>query len=200
MKALSSVFVLLLGLSGCVATEDFNRAMSNLDATWGDQNTRLEKTLGTRYYKVTKVGAIRGMVIALSNLGMTIKNQDFKTGILLATSIGPTPLSPNEWKHMEAVEMPRAKKIIEPDLGIYSEFLQANPKYSKVNVNVFFLERSKDRGLQISIRFALEYVGPGDPNYHYSTQPPPLGAQIALKKVWNEFEKTLFVQKKVLGT
>ena len=78
----SFLFVLCAGCVGQIS--QIQRGMNILDDTWKVANDNLNKTLGTREYKISKKEAFNAMVITLTELGFIIENQDYETGFILA--------------------------------------------------------------------------------------------------------------------
>jgi len=174
-------------LSGCMAQMQEN--MNALQSYWEKENSKLVSELGTRYYKLGVFDAQRAMLIALSNLEMSIEQQDSNSGFIVAKANAPHPLSTDEWLRVKDIEEPNAQKIAGP------MFILDGTK-SEVIINTIILKREHD--IQITIRFRTKYIG-NTAGLIIGRQPPPEAVKIGLRKIWNEFEKTVFIQGKVLG-
>ncbi|MEJ1384468.1 MAG: hypothetical protein RPV21_08845 [Candidatus Sedimenticola sp. (ex Thyasira tokunagai)] len=201
MKHIFSLLTLILllmisGIPSCVNIPKIQEAMDTIDDTWRVSNNDLARTYGTRTYGISKTDAFRAMIISLTELGFAIKNQDHRTGIILAEAPIPNPLTKAEWQAIKKVEEPQMQKIAAPIVGDSTAqlFILADNHFTIV-ANAIFLERKND--LEISLRFNMEYTGSGNV-VSYGQQPPPTAVESGIKKVWNTFEKTAFIQEKTL--
>jgi len=185
MKKIILIFVVSL-LAGCAA--QLQKGMDTLESAWEKENTALISKLGTKYYKLDPVKAQKAMLIAFTNLGMIIEQQDSNTGFIVAKANAPRPLSTEEWARIRETEEPKARKIS----GLY---LTLNAQNSDVIINSFIIPRESD--IQINLRFRTKYTG----NTHgliIGHQPPPEAVKLGTAKIWNEFEKVAFIQNKTL--
>jgi len=193
-KQLLVCFVALaLFLTGCVSIPQIQKGMDKVDDAWAVANENLVKTLGTREYRIRKKTAFRAMVIALTELGFIVTNQDLETGLILAKAPVPTPLSKSEWAAVKKIEEPKMQAMVSSDVGEFTAnlFVLSDTNFNVI-LNVIMLERPKD--LQISFHFQMEYTGPKT-GIVYGQQPPPEAVKYSLKKAWNIFEKNAFIQK-----
>ena len=87
-------------LSSCATPQMTQRGLDDADAMWGLENKKLLKTLGVKYFKISKTVAFNALTMTFSELGMTIENADKETGIMYATAHAPTPLTPTEWSQV----------------------------------------------------------------------------------------------------
>lgn len=188
-----TVFVLLI--SGCVSIPDVNRGARKVDEAWKIANDNLLKTSGTRTYEISKKEAFRAMVIAITELGMLVVNQDLEIGLIFATGASPAPLTKSEWENVKKVEEPRMRAIVASEVGEFTASLFGFGQTSnfETHVNIIMLERPAD--LEISFRFRSVYVGPKIVGLVHGNQPPPMAVKIGLQKAWNTFEKIAFIQK-----
>lgn len=181
------VICLAFVLSGCVSMEHIQAQLNKLDVVYRAENEKLISSMGTRYYKIDKEKAHSAMLLAFSNLELSIENQDIKSGYINARGTMPRPLGKEEFDRAWAIEKPRAKEITGFDLTMSGN--------SDVIINSFIIERGDD--IQINIRFRTKYTG----NTHglvISDQAPPEAVKIGYPKIWNEFEKVAFVQGKII--
>ncbi len=182
---MAALFALML--SGC-SMSYYQEKMNILDAANKAENAPIIAAMATRYYKLEKQRGMAAMVIALSELGFTIDTQDFTTGFIAGRARTPRPLSHAEFQAMAAIEGPRASELT----GLPIEMLGGK---HDVIINVFFFERAQD--LQVNVRFQLRSVRQIE-GLILSSEAPPTAVKFAYPKVWNEFEKTAFVQGKVI--
>jgi hypothetical protein len=173
-------------LTGC-GVQYYQTKMNSLDAHWRAENEPLIKSLGTRYYKVSKQEAHAALLLTLTNLEMTIENQDLEAGYILARGRMPRPLTHAEMDRAWAIDGPRARQITGLPISLSGR--------SDVIINALLLPRKED--VQINISFRTEYKG-NTQGVVISDQAPPEAVKIGYPKIWDEFERVLFVQDRVL--
>jgi len=186
MRKVFVIPFLFLFLTGCAA--QLQDGISKLDAHWRAENKSLMAQLGTRYYKLDKQKAQTAMLMALSNLELTIEQQDANSGFILAKGNAPRPLDAAEWKRVVDIETPTMHSIAGP-------FVTLTGDNYDVIVNSIMFERPSD--IQVNLRFRVKFTG----NTHgliVGDQAPPEAIRIGIPKVWDEFEKIAFVQGKVI--
>jgi hypothetical protein len=180
--AISLIFALVL--SGCVSQVDAD----NLDKHWSAQNSKLMSVIGTKYFEIEPIKAHRAMLLTLSNLGMTVENQDSASGFILARSTAPRPLSDKEWDEVVKVSLPEVQNYMGP-------FVTMGGNNTDVIVNSFIIPRSND--VQVNLRFRTKYTGQTG-GLIISDQAPPMAVKLGAAKIWDEFQKNAFVQAKVI--
>ena len=171
-------------LSGCATQQ----SADDLDRYWSNENDKLVRLLGTRYFKIGPVRAHRAMLLALANLGMTIESQDSTTGFILAKAAAPRPLSDVEWARVAAAATPEAQRFMGPLVTI-------DANNTDVLVNAIIIPRAKD--VQINIRFRTKYTGP-TAGLIIGEQAPPLATKIGFPKVWDEFKRTVSAAPQII--
>jgi len=170
--------------------------MDRVNDAWRVDNERILKTSGTRTYKASKREGFRAMLIALTDMGMIVLNQNLDVGYILAKSPSPTPLTRAEWAAVKEIEEPRLRQLVGEEIGdFYAQRAVLEAGSYEVLVNAFFVERPSD--LEVSIKVQLEYVGPRA-ELARRHQPPPTALKYALHKGWDHFERTLFIQRETL--
>lgn len=188
MKYRSKLLLCLcvLFLSGCVTQTQ----MQNLDAMWDRDNQEIYRKLGTQDFQgVTKEQAMNAMAITYQKLDLIIHTSDFKTGTMTASAKAPKPLNYEEYKVVEEVEAPRSRTVA-PLIG------WNNLAYFESVFNTVVLETKG--GVQVSIRGNLKFTG-STLQIVPVTQFPPKGLEIGLRKIWDEYNKNVFVQAKTIG-
>lgn len=188
MKFLIIALLFSLGLSGCAPMQGAQTQMDKLGATYADENAKLTTAVGTRYYKISKEKAQSAMLLALTNLDVSVENQDLKSGFINGKSTLPKPLSQAEFDRAWAIEGPRAKEITGYDIFW--------PGTIDLISNILINERSGD--VQVNIRFRMKHTIVKE-DWVILTQIPPEVARVAYRKLWDEFEKVAFVQEKVIS-
>jgi hypothetical protein len=171
-----------LWLFGCQSN------IASLDAVWEKENSEIFKSIGVREYTgLTKEQAVNAMVIAFQRLDLIVDSSDFRTGLLSGSATAPKPLTQEEFEIVKSVEDARARQhvmlLVWSLTGFESKF------------NVIFLDIPN--GVQVSLRARLNYKAYRNDRIPISNFPPK-ATEIAIKKVWNEFEKVEFIQRATL--
>ena len=181
MRKILVTLISVFFLSGCMPN------LAGVDSVWEKENRELFNKIGIREYAgLTKEKAVNAMAITFQRLDIIIENSDFRTGSLTGTATAPKPISYDEFQAVIAAENPRAQSIAPGMIWTLRGF--------ESKFNVIFLEIPN--GTQISLRANLKYSGNRDliPIQNF----PPKATEIAIKKIWNEFEKIEFIQKATL--
>ena len=172
------------------------RGLDDADAMWGLENKKLLKTLGVKYFKISKTVAFNALTMTFSELGMTIENADKETGIMYATAQAPTPLTPTEWSQVKKIEEPRlraiARKSVDP---ISASLWTLNPSNRLIRVNAIIIERKND--VQIQLNFSMIYTGQSY-GILYGKEVPTKAVEMGGRKFWDAFERAVLIQGKTL--
>ena len=181
---MKKIIVLILSfflLSSCIGN------LTEVDSVWDKENRELFNKIGVREYTgLTKEQAVNAMVIAFQRLDIIIENSDYKTGTLTGTATAPKPINYEEFQAVIAAEDVRAKSIAP---GFVWNLRGFDSKF-----NIIFLEIPN--GVQVSMRAKLNYTG--RTNFIPIQNFPPKATEIAIRKIWNEFEKIEFIQRATL--
>jgi hypothetical protein len=162
--------------------------VASLDAVWEKENSILFNKIGVREYTgLNKEQAVNAMVIAFQRLDLIVESSDFRVGLLSGNATAPKPLTHEEFEIVKAVEDSRARQHV---LLFMWELTGFDSKF-----NVIFLEIPN--GVQISLRAKLNYRAYRSDRIPVSNFPPK-ATEIAINKIWNEFEKVEFIQKATL--
>ena len=171
----------ILFLFGCQSN------IVNLDAVWEKENRELFNKIGVREYtNLTKEQAVNAMVIAFQRLDIVIDSSDYRAGIMAGSATAPKPLNYEEFESVKVVEDARARQYVPLLVWRLTGF---DSKFNAVFLDI-------PNGVQISLRAKLNYRGGNDiiPVSNF----PPKAAEIAIRKIWNEFEKVEFIQRATL--
>ena len=185
MKARFLVLLVLALLVGGCASQ-----IRTLDLMWERENQQLYEKLGTRDYQgVSKEQAMNALAITFKRLDLIMSNSDYRAGTLTASAKAPKPLSYAEFKVVEEVEGPRSSSVVWfMTWGAFSSFDSI--------LNAVVLET--EGGVQVSVRGKLQFTG-STLEMIPVTQFPPKALEIGLRKLWDEYDKNIFVQKKTLA-
>jgi hypothetical protein len=162
--------------------------IASLDSVWEKENSEIFKRIGVREYTgLTKEQAVNAMVIAFQRLDLIVDSSDFRTGLLAGSATAPKPLTHEEFEIVKTVEDARVRQhlilFVWSLTGFESKF------------NVIFLD--VPNGVQVSLRARLNYKAYRNDRIPISNFPPK-ATEIAINKIWNEFEKVEFIQKATL--
>ena len=120
-------------------------------------------------------------------LDLIVDSSDFRTGLLAGSATAPKPLTHEEFEIVKTVEDARVRQhlilFVWSLTGFESKF------------NVIFLD--VPNGVQVSLRARLNYKAYRNDRIPISNFPPK-ATEIAINKIWNEFEKVEFIQKATL--
>lgn len=190
MRLSLSILLAAFGMMGCAQAiyQDAQDKMDRLGAVYTEEGVKQTQAMGTRYYKTTKEKAQSAMLLALTNADISIENQDVKSGFINGRSTLPKPLTKSEFDQAWKLEEARAKQITGYDIMW--------PGTIDLITNVLINERAND--VQINVRFRMKHTVVKE-NWIILTQIPPEVTKIAYKKIWDEFEKTGFVQEKIIS-
>lgn len=159
----------------------------NLDAVWEKENRELFNKIGVREYtNLTKEQAVNAMVIAFQRLDIVIDSSDYRAGIMAGSATAPKPLTYEEFETVKTVEDSRARQYVPLLVWRLTGF---DSKFNAVFLDI-------PNGVQVSLRAKLNYRGANDiiPISNF----PPKASEIAIRKIWNEFEKVEFIQRATL--
>ncbi len=159
----------------------------NLDAVWEKENRELFNKIGVREYtNLTKEQAVNAMVIAFQRLDIVIDSSDYRAGIMAGSATAPKPLTYEEFEAVKTVEDSRARQYVPLLVWRLTGF---DSKFNAVFLDI-------PNGVQVSLRAKLNYRGANDiiPISNF----PPKASEIAIRKIWNEFEKVEFIQRATL--
>ena len=185
IRQISTLAIAFL-LGGCVTQSQ----MQNLDTMWDKDNQQLYKKLGTKDYQgISKEQAMSALAVTFQNLDLITSTSDYRSGSITASAKAPKPLNFEEFKVVEEVEAPRSRSVA-PFIG------WNNLVYFESVFNAVVLETKN--GVQVSIRGNLKFTG-STLQIIPVTQFPPKALEIALRKIWDEYDKNVFIQKKTLA-
>ncbi len=114
--------LLFLFLAGCASEPDIRNAINAINDNFRADYEVILKQNGTREFKVTRAEAYDAVRISLARLGMTVESQDPVLGYVSVYGPAPRPLDRNEWDQAAAADLPRARQIIGPHVGLVQSF------------------------------------------------------------------------------
>jgi hypothetical protein len=186
-RALVAMLVALV--AGCAAPkpEEINCAITAINDNFRTDYEIILKQNGTREFKVTRAEAYDAVRIALARVGMTVEAQDPVLGYVNVYGSAPRPLDLSEWNQAATADLPRARQIIGPCVGMYSSFFKFEPDGLEVTVGATVIEVAG--GTAISFTARMREIAPpksGMPRREYL---PPTAVWMGLNKIWAELER-----------
>ena len=202
MKRLVRVAMLLItafSITGCISMQEVQHGMNSLDDSWKKRNTSLMKSVGTKIYKTSKKEAFNAMSMALTDLGFIVESASYETGLLVLRAPAPAPLTKEEYLIITKGDELEAKEIMSEAAGsLVGSFTSLGSFLSDVVLNVHMLERKKD--LLISLRMIIDTPAAAVPQgMKMGQQPPPSALKAGAAKIWDAFDRNIFVNKKTFN-
>ncbi len=118
---------------------------------------------------------------------MTVEAQDPVLGYVNVYGPAPRPLDLAEWNQAATADLPRARQIIGPCIGMYSNFFKFEPEGLEVTIGATVIEVTG--GTSISFTARMREIAPpksGMPRREYL---PPTAVWTGLNKMWAELDR-----------
>ena len=189
------LILLVLGLAGCASQQDISAAISAVNKAFQADYEAMLVDKGVRTYKVRPQDAFVALHAAFAKLGMHIADQDPEIGTLSAVAPAPRPLDTSEWRQAAMVDLPRMRQIARPHVGLMAEMISFEPEGLEIVINATQLY--VDGGTEISLTARMHETAPPRSNMPRREYPPPTAANLALDKVWRQFEQELRQARKI---
>jgi hypothetical protein len=180
--------VLVILAAGCMPPpKDIAEAIKAINKAFRADYEVILKENGTRVYKVTRAEAYDAVRVSLARLGMIVEAQDPVLGYVNVYAPAPLPLSQEEWRHASEADLPRAREIIGPYVGLFAHFFKFEPEGLEVVIGGTVVE--VPTGVAVSYTARMREVAPpksGMPRREYL---PPTAVQMGLDKMWRELQR-----------
>lgn len=179
--------LLVLIMAGCPSTGGIRGAIDAINEAFRTDYEAILKKNGTRVYQVTRAEAYDAMRVSLARLGMIVEAQDPVLGYVNVYAPAPLPLSQEEWRQASEADLPRAREIIGPYVGLYAHFFKFEPEGLEVVIGGTVVE--VPTGVAVSYTARMREIAPpksGIPRREYL---PPTAVQIGLDKMWRELQR-----------
>lgn len=183
-------------IAGCATPEKGNRLNDAIGAVWRPEVEAILKDQGSHAFSVPREQAFETMLQTFQALGMTTDERDDGTGLIRASAVGPTPLSPAEWSAATAGEIPRLDEMITNEFGplavpyksvIGAKFISLTPGVNRLVVSATVEGGQSGGRILLSVRTSQLVVGITGAT-HQPSYPPPEVASAAIGKIWAEFD------------
>lgn len=169
--------------------EKVGEAFTRLNTALKDAYERIIKERGTRTITAPRAVAFDALSAALTRLGMIVENRDPDLGFLAVAAPAPRPLDAGEWRTTVLSDQPLMASILCPVLGESCKTIRFEPDDFVIVINATVRALDADR-CEVSLTTRMREIAPrpGMPRREY---PPPTGVQMALDKIWAQFDRAL---------
>jgi len=169
--------------------EKVAEAFTRLNVALKDAYERIIRERGTRTVAAHRAVAFDALHTGLTRLGMIVENRDAEIGVLTVAAPAPKPLDAAEWRTTVQSDLPLMAGILCPVLGDYCKTIKFEPDDFVIVINATVRELDANRS-EVSLTTRMREIAPrpGMPRRDY---PPPTGVQMALDKIWAQFDRAL---------
>jgi hypothetical protein len=169
--------------------EQVRQAFTKLNAAFKDAYERILKERGSRTIAAPRSVAFDSLSSAFKPLGMITEIRDPDLGFLTVAARAPAPLDANEWRTTLQSDQPLMAGILCPILGEFCKTIRFEPEDFVIVINATVRELDAGRSeVSLTTRMREIVERPGVPRREY---PPPTGVQMALDKIWAQFDRAL---------
>jgi hypothetical protein len=169
--------------------EKLIEAFTKLNTALQSAYERILKERGTRKVVAPRAVAFDALHAGLIRLGMIVENRDPDLGILAVAAPAPKPLDAGEWRTTIQSDAPLMGSILCPILGEFCKQIRFEPDDFVIVINATVSAAAGDN-CEVSLTARMREIAPrpGLPRRDY---PPPTGVQMALDKIWAQFDREL---------
>ena len=174
-------------IAGGVTTEDKRCAVEAINKDFRKDYEAILAKDGTRVFSVSRAEAYDAVRVAMARLQMTVEAQDPVLGYVNVFAQAPLPLTEKEWKEAAAADLPRAREIIGPCVGLFAHFFNFEPEglESTISGTVVVLTT----GTAISFTARMRELTPPRSGFPRREYLPPTAVRMALQKMWAEIDR-----------
>lgn len=176
-----------LVIPGCLPTKEDRRCA--VEAINNDFRAEYEKILakdGTRVYPVTRAEAYDAIRVSMARLRMTVEAQDPVLGFVSVYAAAPLPLSDEEWRQAADADLPRARNVIRPCVGVFNILFVFEPAGLQSVIRGTVVQ--VPAGTAISFTARMREIAPPETGFPRREYLPPTAVRMAVAKMWNEIE------------
>lgn len=175
-------------MSGCLPTKEDKRCA--VEAINQDFRAEYESILakdGTRVYPVTRAEAYQAVRVSMARLRMTVEAQDPVLGFVSVYAAAPLPLTDEEWKEASDADLPRARNVIRPCVGVFNILFVFEPKGLESVIRGTVVQ--VPAGAAISFTARMREIAPPETGFPRREYLPPTAVRMAVAKMWYEIER-----------
>jgi hypothetical protein len=184
-RMLLAIFVLFV--AGCTTPDERRCAVNAINDNFRADYEIILKQNGSREFKVTRAEAYDAVRIGLARLGMTVETQDPVLGYVNVYAPAPRPLDLDEWKKAAETDLPRAREIIGPCVGMAGNFFTFEPEGLQTTIGATVIE--VPGGTMISFTTRLREIAPPKTGFPRREYLPPTAVRMGLNKIWGEIDR-----------
>lgn len=173
-------------ISGCVTTEDKRCAVEAINKDFRKDYEAILVKEGTRVFSVSRAEAYDAVRVSMARLGMRVEAQDPVLGFVNVFAPAPRPLDEKEWKEAAEADLPRAREIIGPCVGLFAHFFNFEPQGLQIVISGTVIQ--VPAGTAISFTARMREIAPPKSGFPRREYLPPTAVRMALAKMWTEIE------------
>ena len=177
----------LLLIAGCVTTEDKRCAVDAINNDFRKDYEAILAKDGTRVFSVSRSEAYDAIRVSMARLGMRVEAQDPVLGFVNVYAPAPRPLDEKEWKEAAEADLPRAREIIGPCVGIFAHFFNFEPQGLQIVISGTVVR--VPAGSAISFTARMRETAPPKSGFPRREYLPPTAVRMALTKMWAEIDQ-----------
>ena len=179
--------VLAMLAAGCITDAQKRGAIDDINKAFRVDYEAILAEKGTRVYKVTRAEAYDAVRVSLARLGMIVEAQDPVLGYVNVYAPAPRPLSPEEWARAAEADLPRAREIIGPHVGMYRHFFNFEATGLETVISGTVVQ--EPAGTEISFTARMCETAPPQSGFPRREYLPPTAVRMGLDKMWTEVER-----------
>jgi len=172
---------------GCITQDQKRGAIDDINKAFRAEYEAILAEKGTRVYKVTRAEAYDAVRVSLARLGMIVEAQDPVLGYVNVYAPAPRPLSQEEWARAAEADLPRAREIIGPHVGIYRHFFNFEATGLETVISGTVVQGRS--GTEISFTARMRETAPPQSGFPRREYLPPTAVRMGLDKMWTEVER-----------
>jgi len=174
-------------ITSCVTTDEKRCAVDAINKDFRDDYEAILAKDGTRVFSVSRAEAYSAIRVSMARLGTRVETQDPVLGYVNVVAPAPRPLSDAEWRQAAEADLPRAREIIGPCVGVFAHFFNFEPQGLQIVISATVTD--VPAGSAISFTARMREVAPPKSGFPRREYMPPTGVRIALRKFWAEIEQ-----------
>ena len=182
-----SCAALAMLVAGCITQDQKRGAIDDINKAFRVDYEAILAEKGTRVYKVTRAEAYDAVRVSLARLGMIVEAQDPVLGYVNVYAPAPRPLSQEEWARAAEADLPRAREIIGPHVGMFRHFFNFEATGLETVISGTVVQGRS--GTEISFTARMRETAPPQSGFPRREYLPPTAVRMGLDKMWTEVER-----------
>jgi hypothetical protein len=178
-----------LVLAGCVSQETKRDAINDINRAFKEEYEAILARNGAHFANVDAGTMFDATTAALVSLGMEIRQQSRGLGFINADAAAPLPLTRGEWDRAGSADLPRARELLRPHVGLLAEFFNFEPEGLDTVITATIIDARG--GSEVSLTMRMREVAPPKSGLPRREYPPPSALQTGLEKIWGALEREL---------